>query len=105
MLRVCLDDIELLQLLTSVAEDMARATVPEEAMQPFMLASMTALQKKNGGVRGIATGTSFRRLVAKALARQFGAQVGGSLLTIPIRPFHQGRHRLRWPRSTRSDGR
>ena len=31
---------------------------------------MTALQKKDGGVRGIATGTSFRRLVAKTLARQ-----------------------------------
>ena len=33
---------------------------------------MTALQKKDGGVRGIATGSSFRRLVAKTLARQFG---------------------------------
>ena len=36
---------------------------------------MTALLKKDGGVRGIATGTSFRRLVAKTLARQFGAAV------------------------------
>ena len=31
--------------------------------------------KKDGGVRGIATGTSFRRLVAKTLARQFGKVV------------------------------
>ena len=36
---------------------------------------MTALQKPDGGVRGIATGTSFRRLVAKTLARQFSKQV------------------------------
>ena len=36
---------------------------------------MTALQKKDGGVRGIATGTSFRRLVAKTLARQFAQEV------------------------------
>ena len=40
-----------------------------------MLATMTALQKKDGGVRGIATGSSFRRLVAKTLARQFGKAV------------------------------
>ena len=36
---------------------------------------MTALQKQDGGVRGIATGTSFRRLVEKTLARQFGKAV------------------------------
>ena len=39
----------------------------------FMLASMTAFQGKDGSVRsGIPTSTSFRRLVAKKLARQFG---------------------------------
>ena len=32
---------------------------------------MTAFQKQDGGVRGIATGTSFRGLVAKTLASQF----------------------------------
>ena len=37
-----------------------------------MSASMTALQKPDGGVRRIATGISFRRLVARTLARQFG---------------------------------
>ena len=62
-------------LLTSAAEDFARATVPDEARKSFMLATMTALQKKDGGVRGIATGSSFRRLVAKTLARQFGKAV------------------------------
>ena len=36
---------------------------------------MTALAKKDGGERGIATGTSFRRLVAKSLARQFAKDV------------------------------
>ena len=40
-----------------------------------MSASMTALQKPDGGVRGTATGTSFRRLVARTLARQFGKAV------------------------------
>ena len=41
----------------------------------LMLATMSALEKRDGGVRGIATGTSFRRLVAKVLARQFSEQV------------------------------
>ena len=40
-----------------------------------MAATMTALQKPDSGVRGIATGTTFRRLVAKTLARQFGKAV------------------------------
>ena len=41
-----------------------------------MSATMTALQKPDGGARGgIATGRSFRRLVAKTLARQFGKVV------------------------------
>ena len=74
MLRVCLDDPETLELLTA-AKDLARATVPGEVTRTFMLASMTALQKRDGGIRGIATGTSFRRLVAKTLARQFGQVV------------------------------
>ena len=69
MLRVCFDD-QTLDLLT-----FARAIVPDEARKSLMLATMRALQKKDGGVRGIATGSSFRRLVAKTLARQFGKAV------------------------------
>ena len=44
MLRVCLDDRETLELQTTAAEDLARATVPGEVTRSFMLASMTALQ-------------------------------------------------------------
>ena len=40
-----------------------------------MSARMTPLSKPDGGIRGIATGTVFRRLVAKTLARQFGPVV------------------------------
>ena len=49
--------------------------MPESVSKAFMSATMTALQKPDGGVRGIATGTSFRRRVAKTLARQFGKAV------------------------------
>ena len=76
MLRLCLDDMELFQLLFRAAEDFARAQVPDAVMKAFMSATMTAFQKpEGGGVRGIATGTSFRRLVAKCLARRFGKAV------------------------------
>ena len=64
VLRVCLDDAHVLQLLHSAAEDFARGETP--ASRPFFFATMTALRKKDGGVRGIATGSSFRRLVAIA---------------------------------------
>ena len=70
MLRVCLDDQETLSLVFEAAQDFARGQVPNVVCRSLMLATMTALQKNDGGVRGIATGTLFRRLVAKVLARQ-----------------------------------
>ena len=54
---------------------MARGNVPPLVASAFMSARLTALVKPAGGVRGIATGTSFRRLVARTLARQFGDEV------------------------------
>ena len=74
MLKVCLNDNDTLQLLTLAAKDFARAQTPATT-GAFMMATMTALQKKDEGVRGTATGTSFRRLVAKSLARQFSDEV------------------------------
>ena len=52
-----------------------RGHVPDDVCYALMLATMTGLQKRDGGVSGIATGTSFRRLVAKVLARQFSDAV------------------------------
>ena len=75
MLRTYLDDAETLSLLLHAAEDFARGHVLDDVCHALMLATMTGLQKRDGGVRGIATGTSFRRLVAKVLARQFSDAV------------------------------
>ena len=58
-------------LLMYAAEDFARGHVPGDVCHALMLATMTGLQKRDGGVRRIATGTSFHRLVANVLARQF----------------------------------
>ena len=74
MLRVLLEDKESLLYFHAAAEDFARA-VPASIFKAFMMANMTALQKRDGGVRGIATGTAFRRLVARTLARQFSTEV------------------------------
>ena len=72
MLHMCKDDAHVLDLLCLAAEDFARGETP--ASRSFLRAMMTALSK-NGGIRGIATGSSFRRLEGKTLARQFGAVV------------------------------
>ena len=58
---MCLEDTERFELLTSAAENLVRATVPRE-----VLISIIVLHNRGGGVRGIAIGTSFRRLVASA---------------------------------------
>ena len=70
MLRVCLDDAEVLQSFRLAAEDSARGSDPEEITKVFMMASMTALRKSERRCSRIAAGTSFRRLVARTLARQ-----------------------------------
>ena len=62
-------------MLLAAGQEFARATVPDTIFRSFMLANMTGLRKKDGGVRGIATGTVFRRLVAKTLAKQFMKEV------------------------------
>ena len=72
---MCLEDAETTHLLHRAAEDLARAEAPQAITRAFMAAYMTALQKPDGSVRGIATGTTFRRLVARTLARQFGKAV------------------------------
>ena len=46
VLKLCLEDTETLKLLTLAAEDFARTTGQREVSECFMLACMTALQKR-----------------------------------------------------------
>ena len=92
MLELCLDESS--RLLFRVAEDLARAWALECITRAFMCATMTALQKHDGGVRGIATGTSFRRLITKTLVPQFG-KVVEAFCALVSSPSPQGGHRLR----------
>ena len=70
-------------LLGEVATQFARGQIPEEVLPAVRLGRMTALQKPDGGVRGIVVGDVFRQLVGRTLAKQFAEQ--GQAAT---HPFH-----------------
>ena len=86
--------LEVTQVLFLAAEDLARGTA-HVASIPFLLATMTTFQKRDGGVRGIVAGTTFRRLVAKVLARQFGLEVEKVCSPFQL-PSRQGQARIVW---------
>ena len=69
------DDAEALESFTIAVNVTARAQAPQAALDAIALSRLTALRKPNGGVRGIATGDVFRRLVSRALARAFSGEL------------------------------
>ena len=70
-LKTLLDDTDTMELLFLAITSLARANVPVEIAEVLMGARLTALTEPDGRVRGIATGSSLRRLVARILARHF----------------------------------
>ena len=62
-------------LLFQVAQFFATASIPEEILEALRVGRLTALQKPNGGVRGIVAGDVFRRLVARTMAQQLGPEI------------------------------
>ena len=73
-LKLLLQDSEALELLAEACTLLAQARVPIEVCKALAMARITALRKPGGGVRGIATGDTFRRLVSKTLAREWAAK-------------------------------
>ena len=69
-LKVLLDDENATDLLYTVAQDLARAELPRETQEVLRTGSLVALQKPDGGVRGIVVGETLRRVTAKTLAKQ-----------------------------------
>ncbi|OLP88553.1 hypothetical protein AK812_SmicGene30090 [Symbiodinium microadriaticum] len=65
------EDLEALELLTEAATCLAQANVPSDIAAGLAMARLTALRKPDGGVRGIATGDVFRRLVSRTLAKEW----------------------------------
>ena len=72
--KLLLQDSESLELLADACTLLAQARVPTEVCKALAMARLTALRKQDGGVRGIATGDTFRRLVSKTLAREWAAK-------------------------------
>ena len=59
-----------MELLFAACNSLAQCRKPSEVVPAIMGARLTALAKPDGGVRGSATGSSVRRLVARTLAKQ-----------------------------------
>ena len=53
------------ELLCELAQEFARAEIPDVIVGPLRMGRMTALRKRTGGVRGIVVGEILRRLVAR----------------------------------------
>ena len=74
-MRLVLDNVRDTNLLFLMAEQLARGRVQPSIADALRLGRMTALQKPNGGVRGIVAGDILRRLVARTVAQQMGKVV------------------------------
>ena len=57
-------------LITEAAEHLSKADLPTEIGDALAMGAMTALMKDNGRIRGIVTGDTFRRGVARTMAQQ-----------------------------------
>ena len=71
-LRVLLEDDTVWPMFAEFVEALARGDLPRAVAEGLGLGRMVALQKPDGGVRGIVVGAVLRRLVGRALASQFG---------------------------------
>ena len=69
-LKVLLDDKKALLLIMEAVEHLSTADLPKEIADAIGLGSLTALLKENGSIRGIVTGDTFRRGVARTMAQQ-----------------------------------
>ena len=76
-LRLLLTDEDLgIGSLEEVARFIAQGRVPPHARRALALGRMSGLDKRGVDVRGITTGHTLRRLVARTLAQQFAPQFG-----------------------------
>jgi hypothetical protein len=74
-IRLLLADGEDLRLLHAAANRLANADIPPAILQALKLGRVVALKKPNGKIRGLVVGDTFRRIVGRALARQYASQL------------------------------
>ena len=93
-LRVVLNSPSCTCLLGEAVSQLAQGNIPEEVVRAIRLGRLTAIQKPNGGVRGIVVGDVFRRVVARTIAKQ-DAKLGEAA-THPYQfSVHKGWNRVR----------
>lgn len=63
---------------------MWKGKVPHEIVEVLYGANLTALGKKDGGVRRIAEGTTLRRLAAKVICKRFQKPIGEHLRPVQL---------------------
>ena len=81
-LKVVLENHRDSDLFHNICQLLVRAAVPREIFSAIRIGRLIALQKANGGIRGIVAGDLLRRLVAQTMAQQLGPQ-----LSVPLPPF------------------
>ena len=70
-LKIVLESPACANLLGEAASQLAQGDIPEEVVRAIRMGRLTALQKPDGGVRGIVVGDVFRRVVARTIAQQY----------------------------------
>ena len=81
-LRPLLSNPRDLHKLYLVAEKVSQGEIPRTVIHIVKLGRMTALRKKDGGVRGIVVGEVIRRATARTVAQQLGPVV--EVATVPF---------------------
>ena len=61
--------------MCNLAQELAEASTPASVVDVLRRGRITALQKPDGGVRGITVGEFFRRLVSRTIAQQLAPAV------------------------------
>ena len=74
-LRPLLDNPPAMHSFFLMAEQFSKALTPKCVVDGLRMGRITALQKPNGGVRGIVAGDAIRRLVSRTIAQQLGPAV------------------------------
>ena len=70
-----LDDDATTALFVDVCQLLAQARVPPNIAKAIGLGRLVALQKPNGGVRGLVVGDVLRRVVSRCIAQMFSSHI------------------------------
>ena len=102
-LRLVLDDETTTTQFVTVCNLLAQARIPATIAKAIGMGRMVALQKPNGGVRGLVIGDVLRRVVSRCLVHMFATKHPRSLQSTPICLVHPCRDRGDHPCPQHSD--